>query len=685
MSDQNPRNDKEAKAGADNKEELHLAFHGRILDHLGLQMYQSPVAAIAELVSNSWDADAENVEITVPTSISRNDNPVFIIKDDGLGMTRQECQTRFLNVGYNRRGKADVTETEKKRPVLGRKGIGKFAGFGVAKVVEVKTTSAKTGETTKFTLDFKDLRGEDDEYISDPIVIPVEEYLEPDPSNIPNHGTEIILKDLQLAAGISPEQFAKSMARRFLLLERAQGFSVQVQEKPISDYMGEAESIDFLFPRDYAHNELPEGITVSADQLWATEEVVPGKKVTWQIVFHKETIKEDDLKGVAVFANGKLAQAPFNFNLSGGIGNQANLEYMSGRLEAAYLDELPIDIISTERQRINWDHPEAKPLEKWGQEKIKSLLSIVGKKKAAAKAEKLADKLSNLGSRLDRLKKHEKKTVERALLTIAKVDRISQERFEQIADSMLTAWEHGKLTDLIESLSESKDLDNESILDLFVEADVITALHVAEAVKTKLEIIQGLRERIQKRDLENAIRDYISQKPWIISPKWETFKVERSLEGLFKDLAATSKIDREPDFRGRVDLILGSGTTLLLLEFMRPGITIDRDHLNRFEGYIDEIRAHIDSNTASQYRSAVGYVVADNLTKSAAINKKIQTMQSQDMYAMDWLTLLTEAEAQWRDFLFALKERSPEDDRLLALTMDETESVRETVESADET
>ena len=44
-------------------QKLHLAFHGKIIDHLGIQMYQSPTAAIAEIVSNAWDADAEHVNI----------------------------------------------------------------------------------------------------------------------------------------------------------------------------------------------------------------------------------------------------------------------------------------------------------------------------------------------------------------------------------------------------------------------------------------------------------------------------------------------------------------------------------------------------------------------------------------------------------------------------------------------
>jgi len=39
---------------------LHLSFHGRIIDSLGIQMYQSPVAAVAELIANACNAFIAN-------------------------------------------------------------------------------------------------------------------------------------------------------------------------------------------------------------------------------------------------------------------------------------------------------------------------------------------------------------------------------------------------------------------------------------------------------------------------------------------------------------------------------------------------------------------------------------------------------------------------------------------------
>ena len=48
-------------------EELVLTFAGNIVKHLGVQMYAGrPVPAIAELISNAWDADAKQVEVQLP-------------------------------------------------------------------------------------------------------------------------------------------------------------------------------------------------------------------------------------------------------------------------------------------------------------------------------------------------------------------------------------------------------------------------------------------------------------------------------------------------------------------------------------------------------------------------------------------------------------------------------------------
>lgn len=121
-----------------------MTFHGRILDQLGSQTYQSAVASIAELVANAWDADAETVDVQLPDGIG--EGAEVVVEDNGVGLDFDECQNRYLNIGYCRRGQKSIAHTSKGRIVLGRKGIGKFAGFGIAKIIRVDTISSSTGE-----------------------------------------------------------------------------------------------------------------------------------------------------------------------------------------------------------------------------------------------------------------------------------------------------------------------------------------------------------------------------------------------------------------------------------------------------------------------------------------------------------------------------------------------------------
>ena len=104
-----------------------------ILNHLGRNLYRSFITVLGEAVSNSWDADAQNVYITID-----REEKELIVRDDGLGMNEDDFQNKFLKIGYSKR-KDNLSHTKSGRPFIGRKGIGKLALLSCAQTITVLT------------------------------------------------------------------------------------------------------------------------------------------------------------------------------------------------------------------------------------------------------------------------------------------------------------------------------------------------------------------------------------------------------------------------------------------------------------------------------------------------------------------------------------------------------------------
>src|SRR5262249_4171926 len=118
------------------------------VDKLGVKLYDRASAVIAELISNSYDADATEVTIDAPLVhylASRaggqlSDTGFEIrITDNGTGVAPDEMQDFYLIVGKERRNDPKRGGVSKKfnRQVTGRKGVGKLAPFGICKIIEV--------------------------------------------------------------------------------------------------------------------------------------------------------------------------------------------------------------------------------------------------------------------------------------------------------------------------------------------------------------------------------------------------------------------------------------------------------------------------------------------------------------------------------------------------------------------
>lgn len=132
-----------------NKDKFSFEISLSVLNHLGRNLYRSFVTVLGEAISNSWDADAENVWIYVD-----KEKNSFVIKDDGIGMSREDFQNKFLKIGYSKRKEGKTSA--RGRPYIGAKGIGKLALLSCADRIAI-ISKIKEGKYVGGTIDNSEL------------------------------------------------------------------------------------------------------------------------------------------------------------------------------------------------------------------------------------------------------------------------------------------------------------------------------------------------------------------------------------------------------------------------------------------------------------------------------------------------------------------------------------------------
>lgn len=93
----------------------------RTIELLGRKQIRDSVTALAELMKNSYDADADWVRVYFNTN---QDNIVLI--DNGDGMDKSDIEDKWLVLGTPSKNTKNRV-SKKNRPYMGAKGIGRLA------------------------------------------------------------------------------------------------------------------------------------------------------------------------------------------------------------------------------------------------------------------------------------------------------------------------------------------------------------------------------------------------------------------------------------------------------------------------------------------------------------------------------------------------------------------------------
>ena len=124
-------------------------------------MYYTLPPVLSELIANAYDADAEKVDVELYDMSKKK----IIVKDDGIGMSLDDIQNKFLVIGRNRREEERDKPTGKGRKPIGKKGLGKLSFFGLVKTITVETVKNK--KRNVFAMDWGELMNSEGTYIVD--------------------------------------------------------------------------------------------------------------------------------------------------------------------------------------------------------------------------------------------------------------------------------------------------------------------------------------------------------------------------------------------------------------------------------------------------------------------------------------------------------------------------------------
>ena len=634
---------------------LRLRFLGSLVEQLGAQLYPGATATIAELISNAWDADAHNVWIDIPLGRPWNENERIVVTDDGVGMSYTDAETRYLMVGRKRRVELAQDRTDGGRPLHGRKGIGKLAAFGTAKMLECLTVAAD-GEITNFRLDYDRIRDLD----------PTEDYeverahgnavLRDAEGNPLAHGTRITLSVLRPRRAMNEAQFRRSLARRFALDANEMRIFVNEEEIGRFDY-----DLDLRFPGDgllfdTAVNEAADG--------WGEMELDSGP-VRWWIGFTEKPLNEKQLQGVSVLARGKMVQRPFFFQRTAGAEGQLGQEYLIGEVQADWLDEghdIESDLIQANRDQLQLEDERLNDFVEWGQNLIRRALREWSSLRQQRVARGLD--LSNFTDLMDRLTSEERQRMVRVARAVAKIPAIDVEEARALVGSIVDAHEDTIVRELLESIDSSTPDFQTQIWEVVQRFGLIDARRNQTIIQARLKTIAELRRFVAGGATEvPTIHNHIKKHPWLLDPRWYLLDDEVRLSEL-------GIIPEQDASDGRMDFLFALGPRspythdeLLVVEIKRgtrpDGKTrsVNDKEVSRFQRYA--LAAHKSQSRSAKPLRVVGLMIAQRYTAEAnGMREHLETAHDPRLVFTTWNSVLLETERLHKDWLAVSSRRA---------------------------
>lgn len=545
-----------------------------VLNHLGLNLYSNVPNVLAETVANSWDADAERVDVDLYPEEGK-----ITIRDDGHGMTEDDVNNRYLHVGYRRREDENRPSVTPKhgRPVIGRKGIGKLSLFAIANTVDVYTK--KDDEENAFRMEVQEIKDairaaeENSESGDDQNSGRYHpEVLTDFPADLDDQesGTKIVLSELKKNIYQAEEPLRKRLARRFSVAGPKYDFIVSVNGDEITvadrDYFHKLQFIwKYGDQPEYGDEDVTYGNlcpNLDADPIERDNETEADRTLEGWIGTVPEpgdlrvnygTDESDDLNKISLIVRGKMAKEDL---LEDYHQSRNYINYVVGEIRADFIDQddLP-DIQTTDRDSIYEESDRYSDLIDF----LEDELNYIRDKWDDLRSEQGTDEAREIEPINTWYETLSPDNRDRAKTLFGKINTITTDSTEERRNFFkfgVLAFERLRYKENLRKIEQISPGDLEAVSDIFLELDDLEATLYYQIVKQRIEIIEKLEEAVDDDAKEDVLQDHLFDHLWLLDPAWERATdsqfMEKRITTTFKDEIDAELSDEER--RGRIDI-----------------------------------------------------------------------------------------------------------------------------------
>lgn len=525
----------------------HFKVDPKLAELLG-ETYRSVEEATKELIDNSYDADSENITITLPNELTPD--PKIIISDDGAGMKEKEVRNEYLNIANSRTSRKGSISFLKKRKVKGRKGIGKFSGLMVASQMKVETYA--DGIKTMIIINKEELSKAGYDLEKVPLPITTEDC----EKNI--HGTTITLEGINQNFNFpNPERMKEILIRDY---GRETDFNITIN--------GENIGVLDLQGKSYSERiELPNGAMATLNY----------------------TITEKPIKqsGIAVRVNNKIIGRPHNFLNEDEIIPKKLQNRVYGELICDDLEEdLTADFGAVIENSKLFENVTSKT-----SEILKNSVDEVfstDMRMARARYQR------KINIELEKLPEYKQPFAKKALYKVLeKFYGESEERINTVISVTVSAMEKDHYWDIIQNIQDTRDGDIEKFADALSEFGLLEMSIITSQALNRLRFLDELNILVDNpKTLEKTVHKAFEKNTWLLGDDYSVLFSDIGMKKAIHTILDKKYVGENPDVRP--DLLFGRTLSrkLCLIEFKRPNFTLSRDTERQAMEYRDDLNSY---------------------------------------------------------------------------------------------